>query len=225
MIGRLEAVSVGATATLLAGTRRVKTAFVKTPVTGRVGVSAAGIAGDEHVYEGHGGPDMALLAYPIEHYAYWRSLGLALPEFAAMAENLTVSGLVETDVMIGDVFEIGTARVQVTQPRQPCSKIAARYGRKDLAVLAQDTGFTGYLLRVLQPGEVGAGDEIRLVGRGDHGVTVAEAGHVVNVDLNDLEAARRVLAVADLGTSIRRTLEARLASAEPVGLDTDRLFY
>lgn len=175
MIGTLLAVSTGVAGTMVSGQRRISTAFVKTQVEGRVALSLTGLDGDEHVYEGHGGPDMALLAYPVEHYQYWRSIGLHLPEAGAMAENLTVSGLVETDVMIGDVFEVGTARVQVTQPRRPCSKIAARYGRSDLTVLAQDTGFTGYLLRVLVPGEIGAGDEVRLVERGEDGVTVAEA--------------------------------------------------
>ncbi|MEN9505377.1 MAG: hypothetical protein RI958_1303 [Actinomycetota bacterium] len=224
MIGTLLAVSVGRAGTLLSGRRRVSTAFVKTQVDGRVAVSVAGVIGDEHVYEGHGGPDMALLAYPVEHYEYWRSIGLHLPEAAAMAENLTVAGLVETDVQIGDVFEVGTTRVQVTQPRRPCSKIAARYGRHDLAVLAQDTGFTGYLLRVLVPGEIGAGDEIRLVERADHGVTVAEAGRIVNVERNDLDGARRVLAVTALGSDVRRTLMARVESGERVGIDAARLF-
>lgn len=209
---------------MLAGQRRISTAFIKTPLVGRVTVSANGIAGDEHVYKGHGGPDMALLAYPFEHYAYWRAAGLHLPDAAAMAENLTVEGVVETEVMLGDIFEIGTARVQVTQPRQPCSKIASRYGRKDLAMLAQNTGFTGYLLRVLAPGEIEAGDEVHLVERADHGVTVAEAGRVVNVDRNDIDAARRILAIDTIGAGLRRLLDERVASGEQVGIDSARLF-
>lgn len=209
---------------LTSGRRQVETAFVKTPLPGRVAVDELGIAGDDHVFEDHGGPDMALLVYPIEHYHHWRALGVELPDAAAMAENLTVSGLLETDVMLGDVFTVGTATVQVTQPRSPCYKIAARYGRKDLPMLVQDTGFTGYLLRVLTAGTIGTGDEMRLVERGEHGVTVADAGRVANVDRNDVEGARRVLAVAALGSSVRRKLQARVASAERLGLDTDRLF-
>ena len=141
-----------------------------------------------------------------------------------MAENLTVSGLLEDQVCIGDIFQVGGATLQVTQPRSPCYKIAARYGRKDLALLVQETGFIGFLLRVIEEGELGAGDEVRLVERQDHGVTVALAGRIANVDRNDIEGARRVLAVETLGSSVRRKLEQRVASHERVGLDTARLY-
>ena len=180
--------------------------------------------GDEHVYEDHGGPDMALLAYPYEHYAHWRSVGLTLPDAGALGENLTVTGLPETAVHLGDTFAVGTAVVQVAQPRTPCYKLAARFGRKDMPVMVQDTGFTGYLLRVLEEGTIGAGDEMRLVDREPHGVTVAVAGRVVNVDRNDLDTARRVLAVASLGSSVRRKLEGRVRAGDRVGVDTERLF-
>ena len=93
-----------------------------------------------------------------------------------------------------------------------------------MPVLVQDTGFTGYLLRVLQEGSIGAGDEMMLVGREPHGVTVADAGRVVNVDRNDIDGARRVLVVASLGSSVRRKLRERVGSQQTVGLDTDRLF-
>lgn len=220
----MHAVCSGRTTTISSGRRSTRTAFLKSPIDGPVEVGVLGIATDEHVYEDHGGPDMALLAYPVEHYAHWRSIGLALPDVGAMAENLTVGGLVETDVHIGDVFDVGTAQVQVCQPRTPCYKLAIRFGRRDLPVMIQDTGYTGYLLRVLRPGAITAGDTMRLVERGDHGVTVADAGRVVNVDRNDLDAARRVLAVDALGASVRRTLRQRVESSQQLGLDLDRLF-
>ena len=86
--------------------------------------------------------------------------------------------------------------------------------------VSQDVGF----LRVLVEGDIGAGDEMRLVERQDHGVTVAEAGRAVNVERNDLDSARRVLAVDALGASVRRKLEGRVRSGEQVGLDAERLF-
>jgi len=197
---------------------------VKAPIEGAVDVAPLGIAADEHVYEDHGGPDMALLAYPFEHYSYWQGLGLDLPTAGAMGENLTVTGLSERDVHLGDVLAAGTAVLQVTQPRAPCYKLAARYGRPDMAVAVQDTGFTGYLLRVLVPGSIAAGDSVTLVERGEHGVSVHEAARVANVDRNDLDGARRVLAVEALGSSVRRKLTARLAQEGTVGLDAERLF-
>ena len=179
-----------------------------------------------HVYEGHGGPDMALLAYPHEHYQHWRAIDIALPPAGAMAENITTSGLLEHDVHIGDVFTLGTATVQVCETRSPCFKIAARYGRPDLAVAVQATGRTGYLLRVLEPGDVAAGDPMTLIGRDDHGLTVAEAGRIMNVDRHDLDGARRLLAVDALGASARRMLQTRLRTDPTAlrGLHTERLF-
>lgn len=220
----MRAVCAGKRAEIAYDRRTVETAFVKDAIEGRVYVRVLGLAADDHVYEDHGGPDMALLAYPYEHYAHWRSVGLELPEHGALGENLTVVGLPESAVHVGDVFTVGSATVQVSQPRTPCYKLAARFGRKDMPLMVQDTGFTGYLLRVLVEGDVGAGDEMRLVDREPHGVTVAEVGRAVNLDRNDFVTARRVLAVASLGSSVRRKLAGRVAASDEVGLDTERLF-
>ena len=224
LVGQVRAVCVGSVRALTLGRRSIKTAFVKSPVDGPLRLGELGFPGDEHVYEDHGGPEMAALVYPFEHYSYWREFGLDLPEAGAFGENLTVTGLVETDVHLGDVFEVGTSVVLVTQPRSPCYKIAARYGDKNLSVTVQNEGLIGYLLRVLDEGDVSAGDPMRLVHRDSHGVTVAEAGRVANVDRNDLDAAERVLAVEALGSSTRRKLAARMASRVEVGLDAARLF-
>ena len=224
LVGHVRAVCVGEVGALTLGRRSIESAFVKAPVEGPLLLGELGFPGDEHVYKDHGGPDMAALVYPFEHYSYWRELGLDLPEAGAFGENLTVTGLIETDVHLGDIFEVGTSVVQVTQPRAPCYKITARYGDRSLSVTVQDEGLIGYLLRVLAEGDVSAGDSMRLVDRDSHGVTVAEAGRVANVDRNDFEAAARVLAVDALGSSTRRKLTARIASHVEVGLETDRLF-
>ena len=205
--------------------RPMPSAFVKAPVDGRVPLGRLGLPGDEHVYEHHGGPDMALLVYPVEHYAAWRrELGLELPDLAAFGENLTTQGFTEHDVHVGDVFSIGTALVQACQPRTPCYKLAARFGIKDMAVRVQATGRTGYLLRVLTEGEIGAGDQLVLRDREDHGLTIAEAGRIVNVARADVAGARRVLAVASLGSAVRATLAARVDAPTADELDRPRLF-
>ena len=167
----------------------------------------------------------AVLVYSHDHYPFWRDLGVDIPDASAFAENLTVDGLTEADVRIGDTFEVGSCSVQVSEPRSPCYKIAARYGRKDISIVVQETGFTGYLMRVLQEGEVAAGDEMRLVQRDTtHDWSVAEAGRILNVDRNDLEGARRLLEVDALSAGIKRSLEARITRGERLGLDLDRLY-
>lgn len=225
--GTVRAVCIGTVAEIDTGRRTITTAFVKQPSVGRVELGPVGLAGDEHVYEDHGGPDMALLAYPYEHYSYWTDLGLDLSPAGAMGENLTTTGLLETEMHIGDIYDIGSARIQVSETRSPCFKLAARYGRKDLAVLMQDSGRTGVLFRVLECGEVGAGDTITLVWRDDtHAMTVAEAGRIMNVDRGDLAGARRLFATPGLGLLARRTLATRISqgAAGDSGLHVERVF-
>ncbi|HEX7303060.1 MOSC domain-containing protein [Lentzea sp.] len=191
--GRVLTVSTGAVRQLSWRGRTVPTAIAKTPVLGRVDVGALGLAGDEQGdRDNHGGPDKAVLLYASEHYAAWADeVGeLATPAFG---ENLTTSGLLETDLVIGAVYAVGSALLQVSQPRRPCYKLAARHDVADLAVRTQRTGRTGVYLRVLKPGRLGAGDEIVLARRPLHGITAAEVHRVVNLDRDDLPAARRLL--------------------------------
>ena len=216
-------VATGRGGTLTRGSRVTRSAFVKTSVTEPRMLRVDGFDGDEHVYQHHGGPDMAALIYSFDHYPAWEAeLGwrLSVPSFG---ENLTVAGFTENDVHLGDVIGIGAAVVQVSQPRTPCHKLAAAFGIKDMAVRVEDTGRTGYLVRVLEEGSVGAGDSMRLLERQSHGVSVAEAGRIVNVSTSDLDAARRVLAVDALGGAVRRTLEGRVGAGAPEDA-AERLF-
>jgi MOSC domain-containing protein YiiM len=216
-------VATGRVGTLTRGARVIRSAFVKKPVIGPMTLRFDGFDGDEHVYQHHGGPDMAALIYSFDHYPAWEAeLGrrLSVPSFG---ENLTVAGFIEDDVHLGDVIGIGAAVVQVSQPRTPCHKLAAAFGIGDMAVRVQVTGRTGYLVRVLEEGAVAAGDSMRLIDRQGHGVSVAEAGRIVNLATSDLAAARRVLAVEALGGAVRRTLEARITAGVPEDA-AERLF-
>jgi MOSC domain-containing protein YiiM len=126
------------------------TGMCKQPVSGAVFLSKQGFEGDgvgdpRH----HGGEDKAVCVYSIDHYPYWgATLNITMPS-AAFGENLSVEGLREGDVCIGDVYRIGTAVVQVSQPRQPCGTLAARYGRNDLVTFVVDSGRTGFYFRVI----------------------------------------------------------------------------
>ena len=120
LVGTVEAVCVGAVGEIDSGRRKIVSALIKTPVQGRIAVGPLGLPGDEHVYEDHGGPDLALLAYPREHYDHWRDIGLELPVAGAMGENLTTTGLVETEVHIGDMFEVDPQR----RPQGSCRRAA-----------------------------------------------------------------------------------------------------
>lgn len=203
------------------GGKRLRTAFVKDPLPSGAHVSRLGVEGDEHVYDQHGGPDMALLVYSIDHYDYWHGVGLELPASSAFGENLTVTGLTEIHVCIGDVVRAGSVVMQITQPRHPCHKIAAIRQMKDLTDRVRRTGYTGYLMRVVEEGHVAPGDEITVIEHDGHGITIAEAARVLYADRHDHEAARRLLLVDGLAASARRSLEERLGMRGQLTLDID----
>ncbi|GAB4122149.1 MAG: hypothetical protein Fur005_16930 [Roseiflexaceae bacterium] len=162
--------------------------------------------------------------YPLEHYPYWEArLGRFLPNSTAFGENFSVTGLLETDVHLGDQFRVGQAIVQVSMMREPCYKLAARFQEPKMALYLQQEGRTGFFLRVLQEGLVTVGDTLDLIAREDHGIIVAEANRIINVDRYDIERARRLLAVPSLARRWRAVLEQRAGGAQ-YGIDSERLF-
>jgi MOSC domain-containing protein YiiM len=166
---RLLGVQVGAVAPLAApdGDRRpaVPSGIVKRPVAGPVAISALGLAGDEQADPTvHGGLEKAVYAHPSEHYAFWRACtGRADLHWGALGENLTLAGLLETGVWIGDALHIGSAVLLVADPRRPCEKLARHLGVPTVGREMVLRGISGWYLRVLAPGFVRAGDPVRLV--------------------------------------------------------------
>lgn len=146
-------------------------AIRKSPVTGAVALSAAGLAGDQQAWHDHGGAEKALLHYAEEHYRMWRSLyhQFAL-EPGGFGENITTRGMTEESVCIGDRYRIRTAGipdvvVEVSQPRQPCWKLGYNGGVRELPHAMQDRGATGWYYRVITPGAIAAGAVMELMER------------------------------------------------------------
>ena len=160
-------VQVGQIAPL--GREGVPSGFIKRPVKGAVMVEKLGLVGDQQAdLRVHGGADKAVYCYPIEHYARWSEMlhgkdHLLVP--GGFGENLTTESLDEGRVCIGDIFQIGTARVQVTQPRQPCFKLALRFEDSQMIKAMVRYGLSGWYLRVLEPGLVEAGASIAMLDR------------------------------------------------------------
>lgn len=164
---RVLSVQAGRVAPL--GPAGVPSAFVKSAVTGAMRVEALGLVGDEQAdLTVHGGPEKAVYAYAAAHYATWSA---EYPQHAArfvpggLGENLTIAGLDESDLCIGDVHAIGSVRLQVCQPRQPCFKFALRFGDKHLPKAMVRNGRSGWYYRVLEPGWLVAGDAVKIVER------------------------------------------------------------
>ncbi|WP_313818261.1 MOSC domain-containing protein [Citricoccus sp.] len=208
--GTITAVRVGRVRTVQWRDEEVPTGSFKEPVEGPVAVGLSGLTGDEQgdaVH--HGGPEKALLCYGRAHYAAWQSEGLELPE-GALFENLTVDGLTESEVCLGDVWDVDGVRLQVTQSRRPCWKLSSRWGIPDLARRVQSTGRTGWYLRVLTPGALQAGQVMTLIERSSGAVDLAELSRVMNVDKADLPAIERILDSPGVPERWRTTLRRRL---------------
>ncbi len=147
-------------------------AIAKHPVAGPVAIGALGLAGDEQVERAHGGPDMAVHLYPVDHHAFWAGeIGAhdLLDDPGAFGSNLAVSGLTENMVHIGDRFRLGTALLEISQPRKPCWKIEQRFGVKGMVATILQTGRCGWYFRVLESGIATAGDALFRIDAGDGG--------------------------------------------------------
>lgn len=205
--GRVVSLQVGQESTVPFRGRDVRTGIFKTPVAGRVALGSESLEGDVQVDRRyHGGPDKAVCVHPTEHWPAWEELvGEPLP-YGAFGENLSTAGLLETTVHVGDVFALGTCVVQVSQPRGPCFKLAARWRRRRLPAAMAREGRSGWYFRVLREGEVQSGDELRLTERVS-AVTIAEVMRVTFVDRKDAEGRARVTSVPELAGEWRDAMD------------------
>lgn len=190
-------------------------AFGKQHVGGPVWVARLNLTGDlqgDTVH--HGGPDKAVLAYAADHYRTWHAEleGLDLPH-GAFGENFTTEGLDETRVYIGDTFAVGSAIVQVSQPRQPCWKIAAFWRAKDLTARVEASGRTGWYYRVLREGFVEDGDGVTLLERPNSQWSVARVTTVTR-SRDKIADAAELAQCSLLSESWRSKLKTRIADAQ-----------
>jgi MOSC domain-containing protein YiiM len=173
---RVLSVNTGLPADLTHGDRTVTSGIVKGPVTGRVGVGPTGLDGDGQAdLSVHGGPDKAVYAYPVEHYAHWAAeLGRDDLTPGRFGENLTVEGLGEDALSIGDVLRADDALFEVSQPRVPCAKLGMRMGDPGFLAPFLRSGRVGFYLRVVETGSIAAGDALRRERAAEGSMTVRE---------------------------------------------------
>jgi MOSC domain-containing protein YiiM len=190
------------------------TAFFKEPVAGPVRAEAGGLVGDGQAdRKNHGGSDKAVLAYAAGHYAAWRAElpGLDLAP-GAFGENLTVEGIAEADVCIGDVWvSAAGVALEVSQPRRPCWKLSRARRTPELAARVVANGRSGWYLRVIAPGELRAGEALSLRTRPHPEWTVARANRVMHHARDDAAANAELAAVPSLSAAWREVLAARAA--------------
>ena len=209
---RVISVNVGQPRKVLVDGEIEETGIYKARVQGRVAVRRLNIDGDRQAdLTVHGGVDKAVYAYSVEHYEYWQEQfpEMNLP-WGMFGENLSLTGLFEDTVHIGDQFQVGTTRLMVTQPRIPCYKLGIKFEREDIIKRFLVSGRTGFYFAVLEEGEVAAGDAISLVYRDEHEVTIADIVRLYREDKYNVELMRRVISVEALPEEWREYFQERL---------------
>jgi MOSC domain-containing protein YiiM len=199
----------------LAGTSATS-AIAKVPVADRLWLRAEGFEGDAQADRRvHGGPEKAVHHYPFDHYAAWRADLGALPLLdapGAFGENISITGMTEDMVAVGDVFRLGGALMQVSQGRQPCWKLNHRFGVPDMARRVQDTGRTGWYYRVLDPGMLAPGDDLVLIDRLAPEWTLHRLWRAMYVDRLNRTELETIAALDVLAEGWRRYAQRRLDS-------------
>ena len=187
------------------------TGFFKTPVEGPVFAGATNLAGDGQAdLVNHGGIDKAVLAYSADHYPKWREeLNMPGMPYGAFGENLTITGLSEKSVCIGDIFRIGEVTFEVSQPRQPCWKLARRWRMHELTGLVVRNGRSGWYLRVLEEGWIEARMPVTLIERTNPDWPIARANEILYYHRKDLPLTIELAAVPGLADSWVQELEER----------------
>lgn len=214
---KVLSVNVGLPRKVLFNGQIVTTAIFKDPVKGPIMLRKLNLDGDKQAdLTVHGGVDKAVYSYPAEHYDYWRkqfpSMDLVWGMFG---ENFTTEGLMEDSVNIGDQFQIGSAKLVATQPRMPCYKLGVRFGRMEVIRQFMASGRPGIYFKVLEEGEVEAGDKIRTIRKDKNNVTVKDIVCLyITRDHIDIETMRRATKIRALPEGWRYEFKQRIEQLE-----------
>ena len=209
---KVLSVNVGLPREVVADNRLVTTSIFKSAVSGRIPIRNNNLAGDQQSdLSVHGGRAKAVYAYPHEHYEFWSGQlpGIQLRP-GNFGENLTVEGLLEDDVHVGDRLKIGSSELVVTQPRMPCFKLGIRFGRADMVKRFLASGRSGFYFAVAVEGDLAAGDAIEILERHPAAVTIPELLRMYLTDDVEPGRLREVVAIPALSDAWRNELIKRL---------------
>jgi MOSC domain-containing protein YiiM len=213
--GTVESVNVGKPRPVESNGHTVWTAIWKHPVEGRVPLRGVNLRGDDQADRTvHGGPDKAVYAYAIEDTQWWEAqLDVALGA-GAFGENLTVRGLPVSEAVIGERWAVGSAVLEVAQPRLPCFKLGLRMNDRGFLKRFAAAGRPGAYLRTVREGDIGAGDRIDVLSRPQHGVTSALVSRAL---LSEPQLLGAALQAPELPADLRDWMHERAASAADRG--------
>src|SRR3954466_4505904 len=211
-VGKVLSVNVGTVREFDYNGHPAKSAIWKSPAIGRIAARGVNLAGDEQAdRKAHGGPDKAVYAYAVEDVRWWeQEVGRALA-YGEFGENLTTAGIAVNAALVGERWEIGTTVLEVSEPRIPCWRLGVRMNDKLFPRRFSEAMRPGAYLRIVVEGEVAAGDEIRVVGRPDQGLTIRD---VFRIYTREHREAGRLIAVPQMSEAWKRWAKDALRKAE-----------
>jgi MOSC domain-containing protein YiiM len=200
--GKVLSVNIGTVRAFEYGGRPARSAIWKSPAAGRVAARGVNLAGDDQAdRKAHGGPDKVVYAYAVEDARWWeQEIGRALAH-GEFGENLTTEGVEVNDALVGERWQIGTTVLEVSEPRIPCWRLGVRMNDKTFPRRFTEALRPGTYFRLVVEGDVGAGDEIRVVERPEHALTIRDVFRIYTRDRAEVE---RLLAVPRMSESWRR---------------------
>ena len=204
---KIVSVNIGEPQTIKWRGKEVKTGIYKYPVNEPIYLETEYVKND-HVIDRkhHGGQNKACYSYSADHHNYWQKLYPELDfHYGIFGENLTIEGLNEAEIFIGDVFQIGESQVQVTQPRQPCFKLGVRFGTQKMVRQFINSGFSGVYFRILKKGKVKTGDEITRIEK-QNSLSVKKVFELLYTSKFEKHAVQEALADSNLAESCRKDL-------------------
>ena len=188
--------------------KKWETGSYKEPVDFPLDVKFDGVVGDEIsdlVY--HGGVNKVIFANSAENYIQWcEYLECESLEFGALAENITISNIKEEDVYVGDVHKIGTAILEVSQPRQPCWKISKKHNNETFKKNIHDTRRTGWYYRVLQEGQISKNDDVELAKRLNNSISIFDANEIMYNPKKNEDITKKLIDIDELGEQFKNNL-------------------
>jgi MOSC domain-containing protein YiiM len=210
--GKLLSINVGTVREFEHSGRPAKSAIWKSPAVGRIAARGVNLDGDDQAdRKAHGGPDKAVYAYAVEDARWWaQEIGRSLAH-GELGENLTTEGIEVNNALVGERWEIGTTVLEVSEPRIPCWRLGVRMNDKMFPRRFTEALRPGAYLRIVVEGDVGAGDEIRVVERPDHDLTVRD---VFRIYTRDRDEAERLLVIPRMSESWRRWADNLLQKAK-----------
>jgi len=205
---KIVSTNIGKAQTIIWKNKELETGFYKIPIQESIFLATNGVTNDEVVDRRfHGGSDKACYLFSEKHYAYWKNLYPNLDwQWGMFGENLTISELDESEIRIGDIFQIGDALIQATQPRQPCFKLGVRFSTQQMIKQFVDYQYSGVYVRVLNEGFVKTGDKIHLLEQNKNGLSVKEIFRLLYSKKDEHDLAKIAIEDKFLAESCKKDL-------------------